>query len=144
METNQTLDEITQPASAQGSSIQLVGVIPLFVTLGGLTSNVWFRVMTKIEPGIRLGMSCLDRFLKSIEPIAPRITPIHSESIPILRKLEIPDVVPCINIPKLLRRHSDVLLGDDYEAVNKITLARAVSVSARTQSGYRSSRRHKV
>lgn len=89
--------------------------------------------MTKLEPGILIGTSYLDRFVKSVEPIARRIKPIHSDTVPILKTPEYPKAVFYINQPKILGQHADVFLGDEYDTENKITLVRVVTVPALNQ-----------
>ena len=133
------LKRLTKPAKlpryagAEGSPLEMLGVLPLIVKLGDLRRVVWFGVLEKLSAALILGTSYLNRFIRMIEPLRQTIRPINSRAVPLLVDPDDDPVVSAINEPKLLGTHDDALPTDDLDYFGNIRLAKSIKIPARTQ-----------
>ena len=130
----QTPPNLPSFQGANASGFDLLGVVPLWVTIGDLSTLVWFGVVRRLTTKILLGTSYLNRFVQRIEPLSRRLTPVRSRTIPLLVKPE--DRNPAVSSivePELLTTHAAAFRTPQRERSCSIKLARAVCIPARTQ-----------
>ena len=110
---------------ASGTTLDLLGVIPLYVTIGQLRVRIWFGVLSKLPPRILLGTSFIDRFVTQILPQQRRIVLNKFGWIPILSSSQ-SRLVNSIHEPGLLDSHDNFDKHADNEHEHAIRLTKSV------------------
>jgi len=119
-------------SGASGKLLDLLGVIPLHVTVGSLKVLVWFGVLPSLPPGVILGTSFIDRFVKSIAPPTRRIYLAGHKLVPILSTFR-SRLVHSIHEPTLLDKHDDFTKHEDHEQDHCIRLAKSIRLQPNSQ-----------
>jgi len=110
---------------ASGTTLDLLGVIPLYVTIGQLRVRIWFGVLPSLPPRILLGTSFIDRFVTQLLPQKRRIVLNKAGWIPILSSSR-SRLVNSIHEPGLLDSHDNFDKHADHEQEHAIRLTKSV------------------
>ena len=95
--------------SANKSSLDIVGVIRLYVRVGTLRVKVRFGVVRHLVTRILVGTPFVNKFVKGIFPQEQRIVPADSDPVPIL----------ATNSPEMLTHREIMALGDNVSDVTE-------------------------
>ena len=92
---------------ANKSSLTIVGVIRLYVQIGGLRVKVYFGVVRNLVTRVLVGTPFINKFVRGIFPQEQRIVPSDSDPVRIL----------ATNSPEMLMDREVMALGDDVSDV---------------------------